>query len=419
MGILKKAISLILGTLLILTSCAPDMNEEEIVKKKDDTGETETSIVPSYQLSDEMYQTILPYRPGAARGVIVRQMGNRLDIEEMAMGLRRHSKEYFDPEKYFFEEGQYLTKDMMWKWLDRAMTNKQIKQAVEDKIALFKKNNQATEKEIQTKKKEYKKQISHVSSLALNPAIKNKNSKNQQNNNPKYLSHILEQNYLKKKKDNSVELIGMSIGIAMKSVYKFSTEEAGPYYKDIDKDVMLKKGKKIAQEVLKRIREMKGLADIPIMIAIYREEEESSLVPGNYVTKTTVEGGDTTIGEWEPIQEDFILFPSDEGKEKHFDDQQLVKDFGTKIAEYFPNYVGVIGEGFYINKELKKITLDIPVEFNGKGELIGFTQYTYGLVKEMFQNYYALEVRIKSNKKMESIIYRDAGENKPKVHIFH
>ncbi len=78
----------------------------------------------------------------------------------------------------------------------------------------------------------------------------------------------------------------------------------------------------------------------------------------------------------------------------------------------------MIGDGFYINEELQKLTLTIPLEFYGKGEVVGFTQYTYGLVKEMFQDYYELEVKIKSNEKMESVIYRDAGEKEPTVHIF-
>lgn len=77
----------------------------------------------------------------------------------------------------------------------------------------------------------------------------------------------------------------------------------------------------------------------------------------------------------------------------------------------------MIGDGFYINEELQKLTLTIPLEFYGKGEVVGFTQYTYGLVKEMFQDYYELEVKIKSNEKMESVIYRDAGEKEPTVHI--
>ncbi|SDR11324.1 CamS family sex pheromone protein [Virgibacillus salinus] len=408
---MNKIIVWLLGTLLVLTSCSPSINDDEVVKQEDESEEN-TSIVSSNQFSKEEYRTILPYRPSASRGVIVNQMGNRLDIDEMEQGLRRLSKEYYDPEKYFFEEGQYLEEDMMYNWLDREMTEKQIV----DTVANFKESYpEATEKQIESKEEE----IRYESSLAFNPSIKDDGSKKQQENNPKYLTHILEQNFLKKNEDNSVELVGMSIGIAMKSIYTFQTEIGGTsYHHEIPKSMMLKKGKEIAQTVLERVRKMDGLAEIPILITLYREEDQGSPVSGSYVAKTGVKGSDMTIGEWETVNEENILFPSDEGKEKYYDHQQLVQNFGTRIEEFFPNYVGVIGEGFYKNEELKKLTLEIPLEFYGKGEVIGFTQYTYQLVKEMFSDYYDLEVKIKSNNKMESIIYREAGADEPTVHIF-
>ncbi|MFB4168585.1 CamS family sex pheromone protein [Virgibacillus sp. JSM 102003] len=404
---MKKIIAWLLGTLLFLTSCSPSINDDEVVKQEDEP-EQNTSIVSSNQFSKENYRTILPYRPSASRGVIVNQMGNRLDIDEMEQGLRRLSKEYYDPEKYFFEEGQYLEKDMMYNWLEREMTEQQL----EDTIANYKESfPNAPKSKIE--------EMRHENTLALNPPIKNKKSVKQQKDNPKYLTHILEQNFLKKNEDNSVELVGMSIGIAMKSEYTFQTETGGPsYHHEIPKSTMIKKGKKIAQTVLERIRKMEGLSEIPILITLYREEDQGSPVPGSFVAKTSVKGSDMSIGEWETVNEENILFPSDEGKEKYYDQQQLVQDFGSKIEEYFPNYVGVIGEGFYINEELKKLTLEIPLEFYGKGEVIGFTQYTYQLVSEMFSNYYDLEIKIKSNSKMESVIYRNAGAEEPKVHIF-
>lgn len=111
---MKKWTICLLGALLLITACSPDTNEE--VVQEEDT-QQETSIVPSYQLSDENYKMILPYEPSKARGVIVNQVANRMDIDEMEEGLRRHSKEVYDPSKYFFQEGQYLDEDTVYDWL--------------------------------------------------------------------------------------------------------------------------------------------------------------------------------------------------------------------------------------------------------------------------------------------------------------
>src|SRR5699024_9395750 len=216
------------------------------------------------------------------------------------------------------------------------------------------------------------------------------------------------------------ELAGISIGIALKSVYRYQTEQGGPYYyEDIPEKDIVKQGKDIAQTVLERIRKIEGLEDVPVMIALYREESQDSPVPGNFFAQTKVPKGDMSIKEWEEIDEEYVLFPSDNAKEDHFETYQVVQDLGEEIADYFPNYVGVIGKGFYIGDDLQELTLEIPLDFYGKGEVVAFTQYVYGLVQERFPVGYDLEIEISSSEQMESLIYRGPGEEEPSVHIFH
>jgi protein involved in sex pheromone biosynthesis len=370
---MKKFNILLLCLLLFLASCAPNMNDkkDEVVQKEEEqTGQP--SIVPTYKLSDEDYRVILPYRTSEARGVITNQMFNRLDIDEMEQGLMRHSKEYFDPSKYYFEEGQYLDSETVYNWITE-----------------------------------------------LNPKVKKGSDVKVYRKNPRYLSHILEQNYLKRTENNTVELVGVSIGIALKSQYRFQTEVGGPYYyESIPKDKMMAKGEEIAQEILQRVRNIEGLEKVPIMFALYREEESGSAVPGNFVAKTYVKASDMSIDGWDDVKEDFILFPSSEAEDKYFDDAQIVNTFGVEISEFFPNYVGYIGEGFYVNEELQKLKIEVPIEFNGKAEILGFAQYTYGLVKDKFPNKYDIEIKISSSQKLEGYIYRKAGKENPTVHIF-
>jgi len=359
--------------LLISASCAPKEKEEEVLQSSDEQEEQEISIVPSYQLSKKNYRMILPFRPSEARGVITGQIKNRLDIDEMEDALRRHSTEAFDPEKYYYEEGQYLDEKMVKKLIDDLNPDRPSPDA---------------------KKKEHEE-------------------------NPRILSHILEQNYLNKTENNSLELVGVSIGIALKSVYEFEAEGKGPYFHDIPKSELLSKGNEIAEDVLAELREIEELADVPIMIALYREEEESSPIPGNFVAKTLVEGAGQSLGKWETIEEKYVLFPSDKAKDDYFDDYEVVNEFGKKISTYFPNYVGVIGKGFYLHDELKTLSLEVPIEFYGSAEVVGFSQYVYGLVLEMFPEHYDLEIKITSSDQVESIIYREAGEEEPTVHVFH
>lgn len=356
-----------------MASCAPKP-EEEIVQPNDDQEEQEISIATSHQLSDQYYRMLLPFRPSKARGFINNQIGNRLDINEVEDGLRRHSTSVFDPDTYYFEDGQYLTQNMV--------------------INMIEEYNPEREDKYQSEEKHRK--------------------------NPRYLSHIVEQNFLEKKSDNTGELSGISIGIALKSVYRFQTEIGGPYYYEkIEDKEIIKQGKEIAQKVLEQVRQIEGLQEVPVMMALYREEEFSSPVPGNFFAKTFVEKNDMLIKDWETIDEEYVLFPSEQARKEYADDYEILKDFGEAIDQYFPNYVGYIGEGFYVNEKLKKLTIEIPIEFYGESEVVGFTQYMYGIVQNTFSNYYDLEIKVKSDNRIESFIYQEANSDKPFIHIFH
>lgn len=373
---MKKFYLLIIASILFLTSCMNMSPGDDEIIQPEDVGETQISIIPSHSLSENQYKILLPYRPSAARGAITNQVTNRVDIDELEEGLRRHSTSVFSPDKYVFEEGQYLTTEKIFELID-----------------------------------------------SLNPSISGKGSKDEKikehRDNPRVFSHILEHNFLERK-ENNVELVGVSIGIALKSVYRFQTEIGGPYYyENISESEMIEEGEKIAQEVLVALREIEELKNIPIMIALFREEEQSSPVPGNFVQKTVVDAGDMSIGKWEKINEKYVLFPSNEARDNYQNDYQKVKAFSDKIAEYFPNYVGVVGSGFYVDNDLVKLSIEVPIEFFGKGEIIGFTQYAYGLIQEIFSNHFDIEVSVFSSNGAESVLYRDAGEDEVNVHIFH
>lgn len=382
------AVLLFIG-LLILSGCAPKSDEQEVVEDGA-AGEARKSIVPSFQISDDEYKVVLPFKPSAARGVMTDRVTNRLDVSEMETGLKRHSTEVFDTNKYYFEEGQYLTKDMVEEWTSRKEVKKIKKEKIENE--------------------------------GLNPEI-SKDSENEADikelkEKPRYLSHILEQNYLEHDGEK-VELGGVSIGIAMKSVYRFQNEVGGPYYyEDISKKQAQEKGKAIAQKVVERMRERPGLEDVPIFVAVYREEEQSSVVPGNYIMKTSVKSGQTKIGEWENINERYVLFPSADADKNSVDDAEVIKSFSDDVSEYFPNFVGVVGEGFYKKDELQTLKIEIPIEFHGQSEIVGFTQYLYGVVQEKFPDHYDIEISVTSSNKIESMLMRKKGEEDPYVHIF-
>src|SRR5699024_7986249 len=95
---------------------------------------------------------------------------------------------------------------------------------------------------------------------------------------PIYLAHIVEQNYLTMTKDDKVRLDGISIGLAMNSVYYARNgEDVKISQKEIEDQ-----GTKMAETIVKRLREVDGLEKVPIVIGLFKQESNNAIIPGNY-----------------------------------------------------------------------------------------------------------------------------------------
>ena len=383
----------ILGMILILllAGCAPSFEDKQEVVQ-DSKDKKETAIIPKYKISEEYYQTILPFEPSKARGLVVSNLNTRYDIEEFENGLMRLAQTQFDPEDYLFQEGQMLDSSTISSWLNRKYTDSQLKE----------------------------KKMKASQNLGLNPVDPGKGDIDKRNEeNPIYLAHILEHNYLVKTKDNSVSLGGVVIGLALNSVHYYQKEAFGATYENkIDSKKLKQEGEKIAAEVLKRLRKMDKLKNVPITIALFEQNEKSSVVPGNFISYTNIDKNSNNIGKWTNLDEEYFLFPSAAAEKKYRDDVNTFTNFKEDVEEYFPNFNGVIGRAFYMDDQLQSLNIDIPIQFYGNSEAIGFTQYVAGLIMERFPNYIAVQVSITAVNGPEALIVREANQDEPTVHIY-
>ncbi|PGT82497.1 hypothetical protein COD11_14950 [Bacillus sp. AFS040349] len=389
---------MVLTSVFLLTACAPNFGEQEEIVQETEDESKETAIIPKYNISDSYYRMILPFKPGEARGLVSQQLNTRLDIDEFETGLMRVAQDTFPTEKeYLYQEGQYLKGDVINSWLKRKLTGKKLEE---------------TQAEAKEDDKEY-------IELGLNPALPEGTDNLEQKNkeNPIYLAHMLEHNYLIRK-DDTVELGGVVIGLAMNSVYYFKQEDGYAREHKISREEILSKGNEIAQEVINRVRKTKGLENVPIVIALYEQEEKSSIVPGNFIAKNVVKQGSNSLSKWEEIDEEYYFFPSTEATSVYRDDAQMFNRFKQDIEEFFPNYTGVIGKAFYKNGELNYLDIEIPMQFYGKAEVVAFTQFVTGKVMDYFPDYISLEVNIMSNSDQEALVLKEPNQETPTVHIY-
>ncbi|KIL48168.1 CamS family sex pheromone protein [Jeotgalibacillus soli] len=405
---MKKWLIAAIGTSFLVSACLPSFQQEdEIIQETNpEEAESQTVIIPNFQISDEYYKTLLPFETSPSRGMVVNNVHTQYDIAELENGLMRIAQGEYPPDNYFFREGKYLNSELITSWLEREYTEEQLQ--------------------------EY--EMEPEENIGLNPIDNGGGSREERaRNSPIYLAHILEHNYLTKsaEDESKVRLGGVVIGLALNSVYYYRNDNDpfGPTFEEpIAQEKIEEEGKKIAAEVIQRIRamsqsedsseDMTELTDIPITVALFKQEPRSSVVPGNFFAYATAAGGSNTLEDWNNVNENHVLFPSSEANERYREDETYFLNFKQDVESYFPNFNSVIGRGFYQGDQMSILNIEIPVQFYGKAEIIGFTQYVAGRMIDIFPTYYNIEVSITSVNGPEALIIKEPDDTEPFVHIY-
>lgn len=367
----------------MLAGCSlPSLTKDSTVVQSSNSKDTqETTIIPRMQIDNQYYRTLLPYKESASRGLIVSNINTKYDIKEAESGLQRLSQQAFDPDKYYFQEGQYLDSKTVTSWLSRSSDDPD----------------------------------------GLNPKVtKSMSATERATKAPIYLAHIVEQNYLEKDGKSKVKLAGVSIGLALNSVYYYQKQAYGATYEQsIPQSILSAEGKKIATQVVKRLRQMKGLSQVPITIGLFKQQSRSAIVPGTYFAFTNVDQGSSQITDWKDINEQYVLFPTSDTNNNYRDINQNFNYFKQDIDKYFSNYTNIVGTGFYQNNKIQKLEIQIPIKFYGSSEIIGFTQYMSGEVMDQFPKGLQVEVNVTSVNGPEALVVKEANADQPYIHIYN
>ena len=379
-----------LPLVLLMAGCFPFSQEEpENSEVENPANDQEITIVPPVSSPENYYQAILvngQYQSGKTRGFGTDVVYNRLDLDQLEMGLTRIAKEHFPQQEYSLREGQFIDKEELNNWLRRY--------------------------------------DEEGNPNGLNPPLgEGSDEKEQEESNPRTLSHILEQNYMIENSDGELELGGIVIGISLNSVYNFRiTDENGLYdfYRTpLDDEVTQEDGERIAAEVVTRLRDQErfdgDFNNIPIVIGLFREQPRESIISGTYF-QTAIAEANSDLGSWDSINENFYLFPSDRANQDVRDDSDKFGRFQEEIQNFFSTYVGVVGKGFYQNDRLTELTVDIPLRFYGKTEIVALTQFIASIIPDYYEDI-KVEVNVNSvNGEQESLIVSEPGED-PFIHV--
>lgn len=335
------------------------------------------------QSTDTDYEGVIKsghYQTSKSRGVTNTQdSGNTYNLKSFESGMQNVSKKVFSTKNYVFQEGQYLSTDTVQNWIDRK---------------------------------------SKSNSTGLNPVSNGSTSASKRN--PIYIQAIEEQDYMTQK-NNKLSLGGVTVGIAVNSVDYYKKEQYGATYETkIDKATGEAYAKKVANTVLQRMRKKSALKNVPIVIAIYRQASDDSLVGGNFLAYSTNKAGTTSVSSWTALDEKNYVFPIESGTSSpNSNDVSAFSNFKSQVENFFPNLSGVTAQARYSGKTLQGMHVNITTQFYSQTEIISFTQYLQTAAQKYLPSGVPIDITVSSTDGVQSFLARTATEKKFTSHVFN
>lgn len=336
------------------------------------TTDDSLTVVPPVPSEENYYSSVLrdgAYVHGESRGYGLDLGMNRSDLDWLELGLEDIAKETFDPSEYYFQEGQHLTRDELRNWITRYDEESNPR--------------------------------------GLNPALGDGEDMYEQiENSPWVLSNVLEHNYMQVDEEGTYTTAGIVIGLSLYSEYTFSADGRSGAV-TISDSVQEEEGMAFAEDVVKRIREGvsaqdEDVSNVPIIVALFSEEPQSSLNAGSFFKRAVFEPGEGA--SWEDINQTHLTFPSSEANNEYQGDADRFAQLESDIQDFFANYVGVVGRARYEENQLAHLTVDVNVQYKGKAEVVALTQYVASKVEEHFEQV-AVDVQVSSlSGTLESIV---------------
>ncbi|MCI2948561.1 protein involved in sex pheromone biosynthesis [Staphylococcus caledonicus] len=400
---MKRTLLLVIMSLVLLAACGNGNNKnDQSVNKQEDTSSNSNNvktIATDKKVQGDNYRTILPFKESKARGVLQDNMANSYNGDDFESGLLNLSKDVFPTDDFLYQDGQYLDKDTLNNYLNPKYSKKEIDKMSDSE----KKSKKASE------------------NLGLNPSHNGEDDPEKiADESPAYLSNILEQDFYDNSDTKGSNIKGMTIGLAMNSVYYYQKEKDGETYsKKLDDDEIEKQGKAMASEILTRLRANDDLKDIPIHFAIYKQSDQNSITPGEFIANTTVDEDQTKINKWNKINEVSALLPSETAEKYNETLNNNFKQFNNNLQSYFTNFTQAVGKVKFEDKKPRQLTIDLPIDYYGQAETIGITQYVTEQAEKYFDDIDSYEIRIKDGNTSRALISKTKDDKEPQVHIYN
>lgn len=318
------------------------------------------------------------YVTSAARGIAVTTESN-FNAQSFELSLNDLSKNFFSTKKYIFQEGQYLSANTIDNWLSR---------------------------------------YSSSNTSGLNPAD---NGQKNNSRNPYYIQSLEENDFMNQVNGSKLDLAGMTIGLAMNRTDSYSKVTNGPVYtQNISKAEMVTQGNAMASKVLKRLRSNKKIGnDIPILIVMYANASEDSLVGGAPYAYFLSKSGEQ-ISKWTNVNIQNLVFPEQNSGTTSVGSQDNTSfvNFQTAIQNFFPSISSATAQAHYEDGTLSGMNITVNTSFYSVSEIKALTTYISQTAPKYFNDHVPIRISVYGSNQLLSILSSDSGSNFKTIYLY-
>ncbi|AMB99456.1 hypothetical protein AWM75_05360 [Aerococcus urinaehominis] len=223
---------------------------------------------------------------------------------------------------------------------------------------------------------------------------------------PHYLNSIMSYDLLSEPGQGNDHLAGASVVLALNSQDIFQNESQTEVV-DIDPGVAEEKGKEMAKEVVRRLRQKEGYQDIPIAVTLYLNGDLTDLAGGVALAQTVSNRGDS-LGSWTNFDQKNYVFGTEELPNQ--EEQVAFEQFRTEIEALFPRLNGITGVARYENNNMVGIDVRITSQFDGYSEIIALAQKLSSSATSIFPSNIAIKIEVVSPSGTSAILARAVDE---------
>lgn len=372
---------LLFAVLLVIVGALYFFNNRQPVSTSSSSSSPSSVQVINQNNQQGEYRSVISngnYLTSSARGMTVTTESN-FNAQSFELSLNELSKRFFSTRRYIFQEGQYLSSDLLSSWLDR---------------------------------------YSNSNRSGLNPPD---NGRTDDSRNPYYLQSIEENDFMNQVNGTKLNLEGMTIGLAMNRIDHYTRALGGPEYtQNISRAEMIAQGRTVAAKVLRRLRSMNQIPkDLPILIVMYENAPEDSLAGGAPYAYYLSKSGNT-VGKWTNVDFQNVVFPKTDTDRSSIGTQDNTNfvNFKNEIQNFFPNISYATAQAHYENGSLNGLNININTSFYSVSEIKAFATYIAETAPKYFNNSIPIRISLSASNQLMAVITKDSNSSYRIIYLY-